>query len=237
MKRRIALRQHKVPFVHDKVIEEHAQLLLDEWAQDHPAVTKPPVPIEIIAEGHLGLPCVLVDLRGKYGQPDILGCILFGDPTIQVDQSLDTAKNPKLLGRYRFTIAHEVGHWRLHRELLLKDPSAASLFVMNAEPAFVNRSSQNPREEIQANAFAACVLMPRHLVRCAWSRWRGSDQPAAISELPGVNDQSIPTGNEDMAMDRFCKPLADQFEVSAEAMRYRLKDLGLLVREITPTLF
>lgn len=233
-KRRIPLREHKVPFLHDKVIEEHAQLLLDEWGQ---AVTKPPVPIEIIAEGHLELPSVLVDLRGKYGQPDILGCILFGDKSIQIDQSLDTSMNPKLLGRYRFTIAHEVGHWRLHRQLLLSDPSAASLFEKNCEPAFVNRSSQNPREEQQANKFAAYVLMPRDLVRSAWLDWRGSDQPVVIGELPGVRQGKGVKAEEDWAMDQFCKPLADQFEVSAEAMRYRLQKLGLLVREITPMLF
>ena len=42
MARRVAIRNYKVPFLQVKVIEEHAQLLLDEWAQSHPPVTKPP---------------------------------------------------------------------------------------------------------------------------------------------------------------------------------------------------
>ncbi len=44
MKRRVAVRQHRVPFLHDRVIEEHAQLLLNEWVEAHPAITAPPVP-------------------------------------------------------------------------------------------------------------------------------------------------------------------------------------------------
>ena len=43
--------------------------------------------------------------------------------------------------------------------------------------------------------------------------------------------------NERVAMEQFCKPLADQFAVSAQAMRIRLEVLKLLVREIEPQLF
>jgi len=237
MKRRIAFRQYKVPFLHEKTIDGHAQLLLDEWAESHPAVTEPPVPIEDILELHLELAFVLADLKAELGHPDVLGGIWFGDRMIKVDQSLDPSITPKLLGRYRFTIGHEVGHWCLHRQHLMNDPSAKSLFEANCEPAFVQRSSVNPPEEIQANAFAACVLMPRLLVYDAWSQWRGSDMPVAISELSIGDYHADRRANEEMAMDQFCKPLAKQFEVSAQAMRYRLQKLELMVKEVQKRLF
>lgn len=237
MKRRVAVQQYKVPFLHKKAIEEHAQLVLDEWAEKHPAITAPPVPIDEILELHLGLSFFIDDLQSAFGHPDVLGGIWFGDHLIKVDQSLDPTAAPKMLGRYRFTLAHEVGHWRLHRQHLMGDANARSLFEENCEPAFVCRSKANPPEEVQANAFAAAILMPRKLVFDAWVDWRGSDDPVAISELPPCNNHRDADANAKMAMDLFCKPLAEKFEVSAEAMRYRLKTMELLVREKPQTLF
>ena len=237
MKRRVAVRQYKVPFLPEKRIEDQAQLLLDEWAESHSPVAEPPVPIDDILELHLELAFIVADLQTELGHRDVLGGIWFGDRMIKVDQSLDPSIRPKLLGRYRFTLAHEVGHWRLHRQHLMDDPSAKSLFEANCEPAFVQRSGANPPEEIQANAFAACVLMPRQLVYDAWSQWQGTDMPVAISELPVGNYHTERQANEEMAMDQFCKPLAERFEVSAQAMRYRLQKLELLVKEVQPRLF
>jgi hypothetical protein len=79
--------------------------------------------------------------------------------------------------------------------------------------------------------------MPHKMVFEAWSQWRNSDQPVAISDLPVGDDHAERKANEEMAMDRFCKPLAERFEVSAQAMRYRLQKLELLVKEIEPRLF
>ena len=230
MKRHASVAKYRVPFLHEKVIEEHAEMLLGEWANDHPAVLEPPVPIEEILEIGLGLDFEICDLQTELGHPDVLGGIWFGDRMIKVDQSLDPSSTPRMLGRYRFTLAHEVGHWRLHRKHLMDDPSALSLFVQNCEPAFVCRSSQNPPEEIQANMFAACVLMPRRLVFEAWAQWQGEHDPASLVEL-GIGE------HDEIAMDQFCRPFADKFEVSAQAMRYRLQGLELLVKEKEPRLF
>jgi len=46
-----------------------------------------------------------------------------------------------------------------------------------------------------------------------------------------------PKLNQNIAMERFCRPLATQFGVSAEAMRIRLERLGFLLREVPNTLF
>lgn len=230
-------RKSRVPFLHDRIIEDEAMLLLDEWRRRGEPLLEPPVPIDEILEIHLQLEFLISDLQNELDHPDVLGAIWFGDRRIKVDQSLDPAISPNRLGRYRFTLAHEVGHWRLHRRFLMSDPAARSLFEINSKPAFVCRSSENPPEEIQANAFAAHLLMPRRMVLDAWSSWRGNDDPVVIATLP-VNDyHGDRKANEEMAMDRFCRPLADQFGVSAQAMRIRLQALDLLVKELEPRLF
>lgn len=237
MKRRVAIRNHKVPFLREKVIEEHAQLLLDEWAAAQTPIVEPPVPIEDILELHLGLEFFITDLQSELGHPDVLGAIWFGDRVIKVDQSLDPQRYPRMRGRYFFTLAHEVGHWQLHRHHLMNDPSAASLFEANSEPAFVQRSSSKPTEEWQADYFAGCVLMPRRMVLDAWHAWRQTDVPVAITELAIPDFHKDRQANENMAMEQFCKPLAEQFDVSAQAMRVRLQQLELLVKEVEPRLF
>ena len=90
--------------------------------------------------------------------------------------------------RRRFTIAHEIGHFVLHPEL--------------ARPERGGQVTEAGRvEEREADAFAAELLMPEHLVRQA-AREHGAD------------------------VDR----LADRFDVSRSAMRTRLQRLDILER-------
>lgn len=236
MSRRVAVNKERVPYLRDHVIEEHAEQLLGEWAAERGEIAIP-VPIDEIVELHLKLGYEVEDLCARFGRPDVLGAIWFGDKVIRVDSSLDPFTYPAMLGRYNFTLAHETGHWWLHRRHLMDDPSAAPLFSPNGEPAFVCRSSAKPREEWQADQFAACVLMPRRLLREAWSEWRGSDEPVAVTDLPMRDFHATREANEHMAMEQFCKPLAERFAVSAQAMRIRLQALELLVKEIEPKLF
>lgn len=236
MNRRAPRQRDRVPFLHDKVIEEHADLLLAEYAEANGAITIP-VPLDDIVELHLKLTYEIDDLRARFGSPDVLGAIWFNENIIRIDASLDPHNDPRLLGRFNFTLAHEIAHWRLHREHLRGDPNEASLFEANGKPAFVCRSSEKPREEFQADEFAGCLLMPRKLLRSAWSDWRGTDDPAALTELDVPSLGGDRKSQEHTAMERFCRPLAERFEVSAQAMRIRLQALGLLVREIEPGLF
>lgn len=236
MTRRALGRLRRVPFLHDRVIEEHADLLLAEYAEAHGAITVP-VPLDDIVELHLKLTYEIDDLRARFGSPDVLGAIWFNENIIRIDASLDPHNDGRMRGRYNFTLAHEIAHWRLHREHLRGDPEEASLFEANGKPAFVCRSSDKPPEEVQADKFAGCLLMPRNLLRSAWSDWRGSDDPAALTDLDVPSLGRDRKAEEHAAMESFCRPLAERFEVSAQAMRIRLQTLGLLVREIEPGLF
>jgi len=98
--------------------------------------------------------------------------------------------------RKRFTIAHELGHRVLHLE---RDgefvDSTRDLF--RDHEAKTEESVESRRAEIQANWFAAALLMPESLVR------------AQFTNTPDV------------------ERLARAFNVSVVAMGYRLEALGL----------
>jgi Zn-dependent peptidase ImmA (M78 family) len=109
--------------------------------------------------------------------------------------------------RQRFSIAHEIGHFELHR-------SEGQVFIdkgFGKVTAFFRDSTSGTgvdRQEIEANAFAAALLMPRQLVE------------QAFTSLSADFD----LGGDDAALDR----LARLFGVSREAMSFRLSNLGLL---------
>jgi len=102
--------------------------------------------------------------------------------------------------RRRFTVAHEIGHLVLHKGR----PLVLDHVRVNFRDA--NSSTASDWEEIQANAFAAEILMPREQVI------------AAAKKL--LEDRTI---TEAEIIDY----LAQGFDVSNQAMEYRLINLGL----------
>lgn len=226
-----------VPYLPEKRIEAEAQLLLDEYVEKHQWKLSAPVPVDDILELHLELAFGIEDLRALLGVDDVLGAIWFNEKEVRVDARLDPTTHPRLLGRYRFTLAHEAGHWRLHRQYYQEDPNQGKLFDGRGQPAFVCRSSVGPPAEWQADYFAGCLLMPREVVRKEWQAWHGSLDPVAVQQVPAVTVSDNPNTNQDAALEAFCRPFAARFEVSAEAMRIRLEGTGLLLREVPDTLF
>jgi Zn-dependent peptidase ImmA (M78 family) len=61
-------------------------------------------------------------------------------------------------GRINFTIAHEIGHWNLHK-----------YFHENKIMLHTEFAKHTPKLEWQANHFSACLLMPRNLVIKKWN--------------------------------------------------------------------
>jgi hypothetical protein len=239
-----------VSYVPDEVIEKDTEVLLADYARARGVAIEPPIPIDDIIEKHLKLGIEFDDTHRLFNvprsgigfDPDILGAIFFDQKQIVIDESLDPDSNPAKEGRYRYTAAHEVGHWQLHRALFGKDPAQTSLFETNAAPSVVCRSSQaKARIELQADLYASCLLMPRKLVFAAWDaafpdRKQRVLHPATPIDHPFVEiarfECRIPgaefTESEDQALDSFAKPFAEKFLVSPIAMRIRLEKLGLL---------
>lgn len=226
----------RVKFMPPIHIEREAKLLLDEWAENGHEITAP-IPLDELVEIYLKLPFEIEDLRSRFNGHDVMGAIWFSDGTIRIDASLDPHEFPHLRGRYNFTVAHEVGHWRLHRAQLLEDPNEQMLFEAGGKPAFVCRDGDSVPEEWQANMFASCLLMPRELVFSHWHDWRGDDDPVQDSGLDVRQLSGDRKRDVEIAREAFCKPFAERFEVSAAAMRIRLETLELFVKESQPGLF
>ncbi len=100
--------------------------------------------------------------------------------------------------RKRFTAAHELGHYILHRDLLREGQHFDRLFSGkdgNNRPY----GPISPYHEVQANKFAADILMPADLVKTAYRRSGDLNETAR------------------------------QFAVSPSAMKIRLGNLGINV--------
>ena len=99
--------------------------------------------------------------------------------------------------RQRFTIAHEIGHLLLHPHNDHVD-RGISFYFRN------ERSSQaEVRGEIEANQFAADLLMPKSMI-----------DDLMLKPVDLMDEAAVGT-------------LASTFDVSAQALTYRLTNLGL----------
>jgi Zn-dependent peptidase ImmA (M78 family) len=114
-------------------------------------VTQPPVPIKDIAERE-GVDVQFVRFN-KLGR-EIAGLTNFDAATILVNAD-------DQLNRQTFTIAHELGHWLLHRELFEQSPQRYNVLLRTPTGGQYNA---DPVEK-EANAFAAAILMPAPMIR------------------------------------------------------------------------
>ena len=109
--------------------------------------------------------------------------------------------------RQRFTIAHELGHMLLHDgKPLIVDHSVRINFRSDIS------SMATDDAEIEANAFAAALLMPRPLILNHLEAY-----------LTGATQGGGSISREDLIAQ-----LAREFDVSTEAMGYRLINLAIL---------
>lgn len=252
MPRRVAIPSSEVPYLSKRAIEQDAAVLLAEYGERFDPAVGPPIPVDEIIEVHLQLMFEMRDLRQLFGLGDVHGATWINEGRVAVDVSLDPHDNPRKLGRFRFTAAHETGHWRLHRPHYLQNRAQRKLFDESAEkPAYICRSSaRKERVEWQADFFAACLLMPREMIEKAWEQQHGSLKPMALDDLrehePEITAAEVMRRGS-LGMDRetidntllewYGLPLAEKFQVSPEAMRIRLEEMGLLVRKKEATLF
>ena len=200
-------------------------------------VIQPPVPVEEIIEAHLGLAFDIEDLPRLLNVRDVLGATWFRSREVKIDQSLDPTVFPSKLGRYRFTVAHEIGHWELHRHRYLSAEGQAAMFAGEDRPVVCRSNDKSPLEW-QADCFAGYLLMPKEMVFAQWESIYGSREPyVAADEIAdlkarwGLGDDERPTVEA-------ARQMAPVFEVSAQAMQIRLVELGLILDRVPePRLF
>lgn len=165
--------------------EERAMKLLTETE-----TIEPPVPVEKIA----ALQGAQITYTAFDG--DVSGVLYRESGRVLIGVNSTHAPT-----RQRFTIAHEVGHLLLHK--------GRPVVVDRLVRVNVNlRDGTSSKEEIEANAFAAELLMPRKLIASEIDRFLKRTRRVVPQEL--VDE------------------LASMFRVSPEAMSYRLENLGIL---------
>ncbi len=217
----------KVPYLTTERIENDTRLLLAEYEQRFGAILKPPIDVEGIIESLFQLDLRFDDLRSLLGS-DVLGATWIAEREIRVDATLDPTLDPKKEGRYRFTLGHEIGHWRLHRRWFEARAMQGNLFDSMPEPAIVCRSSSKEPQEWQADVYAGFLIMPEPIVREQWQNLFGADEPyfaaseiEAMQTLWSLAENNTPTVS-------IAREMAQVFKVSGQAMQIRLIGLGLI---------
>jgi Zn-dependent peptidase ImmA (M78 family) len=111
--------------------------------------TAPPIPVMEIAESS-GVEVIFADF-GEHKE-SVAGFCDFERAKLYVNAD-------DMTERQTFTIAHELGHWILHRDLFLKSPQNYPVL-----PRFQSVDKNNPHEQ-EANHFAANLLVPERLLK------------------------------------------------------------------------
>lgn len=215
-------------------------MLLAEYAEHINQNVPSRVPVDEIARFYLGLRLEFGDLQARYRQSNVLGAMEFERSTIAIDNSLDPELFPRRRGRYRFTVAHEIGHWQLHKSRVLKKSAQLrQSAIVCRDP---DSSASYPPIEQQADYFASFLLLPCERVAEAWGEnpaFTFNVYESGSRELRKIWQDLRP--NPRLAREMFAReceqrfeqlaePLAWKFDVSNHAMRKRLEGLGLLRR-------
>lgn len=107
------------------------------------------------------------------------------------------------MGTMNFSKAHELGHWILH----VTEQNAYEQLIFEEHETFFCRSvSKKPPQEIQADMFAACLLMPKDIIT------------GVINEIKQRSQVTFPD----------LYRLTEEFEVSISALTIRVQELNLL---------
>ena len=215
-----------VPYLTAKQLDQGTAELLRDYGRWRGEPVQPPIDVDEIAEGYLGLTLEVGDLKVVLGLDDVLGATWFDERRVRIDQSLEDNE-----GRFAFTVAHEIGHWQLHRPLYEMDKVTLRMFPADAgskpAAAIVCRAIERKAPaEWQADQFAARLLMPAEAVRAAVEEIAGSTLPV----WEGL-DASRRAGRLDARLRAFADEVLEAgtfVNVSNEAMCYRLFDLKLV---------
>jgi hypothetical protein len=191
----------RVPFIKDSEIEDKAKEILKKFNPESII----PVPIENIIEFDLGIN--VVPVHGLYKAFEIDGFTSQDFSEITVDLGFFESV-PK---RYRFTLAHELGHYVLHKGILtqfqfknIKDWFAFINSIPDKEYGFL---------ETQANKFAGFLLVPSTALTQSFRK------AIKMVEKMGIDYKEL----SDVALYFIYEELSAIFQVSPECIRIRIE--------------
>lgn len=167
--------------------EDRAQELLDELK-----IASIPVPVERIAR--------LLGAQVRYSQLDdeLSGMVFIRDDTPII--GVNALHHPN---RQRFTIAHEIGHLCLHRDKVAMAVHVDKRFPVPVLKRDAKSAAGTERFEIEANQFAAALLMPRRIL-----------------------DKVLAETHTDIEDEMALETCAKKFKVSRATLEFRIRNLS-----------
>lgn len=156
----------------------HIRALAEEYATKYNPDRVSPFPFENVLKQHEDLKIYYTVL-----EDDDSGAILFKDGEYSI-----LINTNKPVSRQNFTVGHELGHYFLHKD----DIQRASAIIddddsLDGHKILYRRDDEsNKRLEIEANNFAASLLMPADLVRQAWQATQSVEECARIFSVSVV---------------------------------------------------
>ncbi|MBM3282951.1 ImmA/IrrE family metallo-endopeptidase [Candidatus Gottesmanbacteria bacterium] len=209
------------------LVETQASLVLKEYKDRlETKACYPPIPVQSIAEI-----CYGFSVRKQQFDDETSGKLLLKSKTILVN-----SRDPFV--RQRFTIAHELGHLRIHTKEM----------DQKYREVIISRKHDAGRLEVEANAFAAELLMPKRLVYeyliNSVVKETGEDLQWLSKALACIPDSQLSSFNlllfNQVFVDEIellissVHEMARIFMVSEDTLSVRLKILGILDRLLKP---
>ena len=156
----------------------HIRALAEEYAAKYNPDNVSPFPFENVLKHHEDLKIYYTVL-----EDDVSGAILFKD-----DEYSILINTNKPVVRQNFTIGHELGHYFMHRDDLQRQSAIIDGDdSLDGQKILYRRDDEgSKRLEIEANNFAASLLMPADLVRRAWQATQSVEECARIFSVSVV---------------------------------------------------
>lgn len=225
-----------LPIICKSEFDDLAEQILMEYMPD---VLKFPKAVDI---RYLAENCIIVDiLEEKLCLDNLLGFITFANMVIPIsdDREIEVPEGTIIVDirlhqnvtRWRFTVAHELAHWILHRAYHCRDKRIYNFRIQGysyvaCRTDKTELGKKNPKvaktddewAEWQADNLAAALLMPKttfiHVARQMLCKY-------GFKELYLVSGKEVKNGV------KVVREIADIFQVSMRAVRIRMRTFGM----------
>jgi Zn-dependent peptidase ImmA (M78 family) len=183
-------------FITRERMEELTEEILTDYGYDPRGKIIQPVPIEELIEFHFDLQICWETIDHLDAEGIVMAALFPNEGQIVLNETQRDLFDRKL-GTYYFTLAHELGHWVLH--------TGKSPYILRLKDLNPNGWAK-PYEEVQADLFAGCLLLPHPML------------DRAINQLKKMGRIHLSK----------LYLLADCFRVSISALSVRVTQLQLL---------
>ncbi|NOQ22897.1 MAG: ImmA/IrrE family metallo-endopeptidase [Candidatus Aegiribacteria sp.] len=205
-----------LPWLENETIDDKANGLLNRLGRDDEI----PIDIEMIIEDDLNIE--IIPVTNMQQDLDIEGFTLANWSSIYIDEHVYT----NCENRARATLAHEVGHFELHKDILNQAASDHGVHDKYSWMDFYNSMKDNIRQrfEYQGYTFAGMILVPTRYLTSLF-----------LEVLPSTQDQISDAKAAKLRRKDYLDPvieniaikLVPQFEVSMSLLKRRIYNSGL----------